>query len=90
MVSRSVVPDTRRLAGARDGITLTYGHRSVELLDVPLAMVMTDVGARTGIALHMENASALPRVTSYFSDMLFAEGLSAAIEAAAGQCDGAK
>ena len=66
------------------GITLNKGRLSVELQDIPLAMVVTDIAARSGIDLHLEDAAALPRVTAHFSDVPFAEGLARLLKNAPG------
>lgn len=66
------------------GITLHRGTLSVDLQDAPLAMVMTDIATRSGIDLRMENAAALPHVTSHFSDLPFAEGLARLLKNAPG------
>ncbi len=57
------------------GITLDKGNLSVDLKDAPLATVVTDIAARSGIVLHLENAAALPRITAHFTALPFAEGL---------------
>jgi hypothetical protein len=66
------------------GVTIVDGRLSVELHDAPLAAVVTDIAARTGIVLHMDQARALPRVTARFSDLPFAEGLTRLLKAAPG------
>jgi hypothetical protein len=66
------------------GITLDSGRLSVELRDAPLAMVVTDIAARSGIQLHLENAAALPRITAHFTDLPFAEGLAQLLKSAPG------
>ena len=57
------------------GVTLDKGNLSVDLKDVPLAEIVTDIAARSGIVLHLENAAALPRITAHFTGLPFAEGL---------------
>ena len=66
------------------GITLDKGSLSVDLQDVPLATVVTDIATRSGIKLHMENAAALPRVTAHFTSLPFAEGLARLLKTAPG------
>ena len=66
------------------GITLDKGSLSIDLQDVPLATVVTDIATRSGIKLHMENAAALPRVTAHFTGLPFAEGLARLLKTAPG------
>lgn len=70
--------------GPSAGITIEDGSLSVDLREVPLASVVTDIATRTGIVLHMENGRALPRVTARFSHLPFAEGLTRLLKHAPG------
>lgn len=66
------------------GIVITGGKLSVDVRELPLSVIVTDIADRTGIELHTEGTQDATRVSDRFTDLPFADGLARLLKAAPG------